>query len=572
MAGTERSTGATPSGNPPSRNVRGDRHLKRELGFWHLTGIALGGVIGSGWLLAPVRAAHSLGTASVAAWVIGAAALVLPSLVLVELGVTAPLSGGLVRWPFHTSGGVVGAFASWMVWIAYAINPPAEALAALQYINSHWTVMRPDGRPNLHGQVLGLVILLIFGAVNWFGIRLFAQVNLAVTAFKVVVPALVAALFLWAAYNHHTGHGGGPAPHGTADGVLPAIVGVGIFFAYSGFQGPLDVAGEARSAKSDIRRAVFAALAIPTLLYVVLQIAVLAVSPPTGHAAHAADLIDLAGGAGLGWLALPLAITAALSTSGSSGVYITESSRTIYAMGLNALLSPTMGAVHRKSGVPRRAVVANLLVGVLILFTFRNWITMITVLAVLTLIGYSLSLVSEQALRRALAGRRAPDDGTPPPAMAGLVRGTGVLAPVGFTVMTLLVYWSSWGHLSRLPYVFGAGAGLLGLLALVLLSWLRRPTGPGTSAGNAPSGAPGGPWRSGRDWRSAGWLVFHLAALFTLAVVGHAGHLHLIPSPWDSVLAAALGFADYAWALRSAAAHLRADDSEIDRLLGHAAA
>ncbi|MBV9796268.1 MAG: hypothetical protein JO016_20290 [Actinobacteria bacterium] len=38
-----------------------DRHLRRQLGFWPLTAIAVSGVIGSGWLLPSLSAIATAG-------------------------------------------------------------------------------------------------------------------------------------------------------------------------------------------------------------------------------------------------------------------------------------------------------------------------------------------------------------------------------------------------------------------------------------------------------------------------------------------------------------------------------
>ena len=60
--------------------------FKRDLGYWQLTAIGLGGVIGSGWLLGALYAANAAGPASLITWVVGGLALLVIALVMVELG------------------------------------------------------------------------------------------------------------------------------------------------------------------------------------------------------------------------------------------------------------------------------------------------------------------------------------------------------------------------------------------------------------------------------------------------------------------------------------------------------
>jgi len=59
--------------------------FRRDLGYWQLTAIAFGGVIGSGWLPGALVAANTAGPASLITWLVGGVALLLIS----YLGATA---------------------------------------------------------------------------------------------------------------------------------------------------------------------------------------------------------------------------------------------------------------------------------------------------------------------------------------------------------------------------------------------------------------------------------------------------------------------------------------------------
>lgn len=516
-----------------------DRHLKRELGFWHLTGISLGGVIGSGWLLAPMTAARNAGPASVLAWGIGGLALVLMAMVLVELGASVPLSGGLVRWPFHSSGRLVGTLASWSIWVAYAINPPSESAAMLQYLDRYVPGLhRADEHLTLLGTLFGFAIMAVFVAVNWFGVRRLAQVNLVLTIGKVAVPVITAAA-LFASGFHSRGftghHGFAPLGYGV---VLTSITTSGVFFAYTGFQGPLDVSGEARNAKRDIPRAVVTAVALSMLVYMVLQVAFIG-TVPGGQLIHGwngidphSTLVQLALSLNLTWLSVLLSGGAVASPGGSALVYTTESSRAVFAMGGNGLVPTAMAKVHRASGTPRRALAVNALVGAVILVSLKSWTNMVALSGVLTLFGYSLSLISEQAIRR----RR-------PLAMANWVGGTWFIAPTSFVVTTLLFYWSTWAHIKPAAVVL--------LAALIGYGWKWRTLPAGRN----------------RELVTGRWMLVYLAALFAISKLGNYGGVGAIPKPWDSVLAGAVGLAGYLSGLRAAVAHLSENEGELEGLL-----
>ena len=136
----------------------------------------------------------------------------------------------------------------WGIWIAYATNPPSEAAALLQYSSAHVSGLYNSGQKELTGLgivvAVALILVLVLVAVNWFGVLLFA-----------------AAGFHGSNYSSH----GGFAPYGYA-APLSAIASAGIIYAYTGFQGPLDLSGEARNPQRDVLRAVISAGAVDRAL------------------------------------------------------------------------------------------------------------------------------------------------------------------------------------------------------------------------------------------------------------------------------------------------------------------
>jgi amino acid transporter len=87
--------------------------LQRSVGFWGLTFISLGSIIGSGWLLGALSAAVVAGPASLVSWVIGAGILTVLALTYAELGGSYPVSGGAARYPYFAFGALGGFAAGW---------------------------------------------------------------------------------------------------------------------------------------------------------------------------------------------------------------------------------------------------------------------------------------------------------------------------------------------------------------------------------------------------------------------------------------------------------------------------
>lgn len=511
-----------------------DRHLRRSLGLWQLTAIGFSGVIGSGWLLGAMYAAQLAGPEAIVAWLVGGAALMLIALVMADLGAARPESGGLVRWPFYSSGRLVAAIAGWGIWIAYATNPPSESAAMLQYMSKYVPHLYSGTSLTALGVLLGIGIMAVFVLVNWFGVMLFARINAALTVAKFIVPALtVIALFISGFHSSNFSSHGGFAPYGWAPG-LSAIATAGIIYAYTGFQGPIDLSGEARNPRRDVPRAVIMSLAGSLVLYLLLQIVFVGAVP--GHdlihgwhgVSFSSPFAQLAVSANLTWLSWVLYADAIASPAGSALAFTAAAGRESYAMAKNRFLPQAAGRVDRRWGVPRRALLINFVIGLAFLLPLHSWQSIVAATSELALIAYALPSISSIAFRRAGA------------VSGDTIHGMPVLAPAAFVLASLILYWATWKELRIALPVLLVGAIVYGI------QQYRQRTEPG-----------------GADWldvRVGLWLVAYLVAILIMSFLGSKdfGGTGLIPAPWDSVLVAIIGVIAYEWGVRSAVRHLAA--------------
>jgi amino acid transporter len=277
-----------------------------------------------------------------------------------------------VRWPFLSSGRLVATLAGWGVWIAYATNPPSEAAALPQYSSAHVSGLYDSGRKELTGLgiVVAVALILVLVAVNRFGVLLFARVNLAVTIAKFVVPTTTVVLFAAAGFHgsNYSSHGGF-APYGYA-APLSAIATAGIIYAYTGFQGPLDLSGETRNPKRDVPRAVISALVLSIVLYVALAVVFLGTVHVGGGGWSGVNLsspfAQIAVTLNLSWFSRVLYADSVFSPGGSALVFTAETSREVYSLSRNRFLPEWFAHVHGRSGVPRRALGANFVLGLIL--------------------------------------------------------------------------------------------------------------------------------------------------------------------------------------------------------------
>jgi amino acid transporter len=522
-----------------------DRHLRKSLGLWQLTAIGFSGVIGSGWLLGAMVAAQIAGPEAIVAWLVGGAALMLIALVMADLGAARPESGGLIRWPYYSSGRLVATIAGWGIWIAYATNPPSESAAMLQYASKYVPNIYNGTSLTGLGILLGIGVMAVFVVINWFGVLLFARINGALTVAKFVVPALtVIALFTSGFHSANFSSHGGFAPYGWAPG-LSAIATAGIIYAYTGFQGPIDLSGEARNPRRDVPRAVIMSLAGSLVLYLLLQVVFIGSVP--GHdlihgwngVSFSSPFAQLAVSANLTWLSWVLYADAIASPAGSALAFTAAASRESYAMAKNRFLPRAAARVDRRFGVPRRALIINFVIGLAFLLPLHSWQSIVAATSELALIAYALPSISSIAFQRAAQANPAPDPGPDPADPAGhTIRGMSFLAPAAFVLASMILYWATWKELRiALPVL------LVGALVYAVQQYRQR-TEPG-----------------GVDWldvRVGLWLVAYLVAILIVSAIGSKdfGGANWIPAPWDSVLVAVIGIIGYEWGVRDAVRHL----------------
>ncbi|MFF3767838.1 APC family permease [Streptomyces sp. NPDC001922] len=508
-------------------------HYRRSLGTVALTAVGLGSIIGSGWLFGAERAAALAGPAAILAWVIGAVVALTIALTYTELGSMFPKAGGMVRYGQYSHGSLAGYLAAWANWIAIVSVIPGEATASIQYMSSWdfaWAQGLYDGKELTGtGVAASSVLLLVYFFLNWFAITLFAKTNTAITVFKVVVPVLTAGALMFAHFDtsNVTSHGGF-TPNGWS-AVFSAVAVSGIVWAFNGFQSPLNMAAEARNPGKSLPKAVIGSILIALVIYLALQVAFLMAVPAEKLAAgngwsglaFNSPLADLAIAWGMNWLALLLYADAFVSPSGTGMIYAATTSRMIHGVQENGHLPGVFGKVDPKTGVPKPALLLNLVVAFVFLAVFRGWGSIAEIVGVATVISYITGPVAVMALRRL-----APE--LPRPVK---LRAMPVIAPIAMIFGSLVMYWARWPLTGKVIFIMAIG--------LPIWAWyeLRKP------------------WAELKPHLKAGaWMVTYLLVMAFVSWAGgkEFGGRGYLPEGWDILVVALIGLAFYAWGVRSA--------------------
>jgi amino acid transporter len=492
----------------------------------------LGSIIGSGWLFGAWKAAKLAGPAAICAWVIGAVVILAIALTYAELGAMFPESGGMVRFARYSHGSLVGFVSAWANWIAIVSVIPIEAEASIQYMSSWpygWAhALYVSGELSITGVLLSGVLVLVYFLLNYWGVKLFARANSAITVLKVLIPgATIAGLMLTGVHtgNFSSGSAHAFAPYGWSS-VLTAVATSGIVFAFNGFQSPVNLAGEARNPARSVPFAVIGSILLALVIYVLLQVAYIGAIEPAKLAKgwnaldFSSPFAELALALNLNWLAILLYVDAFISPSGTGTTYMATTTRMIYAMERNNMLPKMFGNVHPVYGVPRPAMWFNLAVSFIFLLFFRGWSSLAAVISVATVISYLTGPISLMALRRSAVDLHRPLH----------IRGMRWIAPFAFVCASLILYWARWPLTGRIILLMG--------VALPVYVYYQAKAGWQNFSG---------------DLRSAWWLIAYLPAMAVLSWVGSkqfGGH-GLIPYGWDMAVVAAVSLAFYQWGVRS---------------------
>lgn len=325
-----------------------------KLGFWVLTALVVGNMVGSGIFMLPRTLSEAANPAGVIlAWAATGLGVLTLALVFGSLAVRKPeLSGGpqiyakeLFREGSHGSL-LAGFMSTWGYWVGNIAGFVAVITTFASYLSTFFPVLTSDkswltiGSFTLKaGNALTFLVcsILLWGtqAICLKGMRGAGRLNFIATATKVIGFALFIIIALYAFDKSNIGPFLAPRSNddGRTLGLLSQINGAAVatLWAFIGVESAMVFAARARN-KQDIRRATIAGLLISLVLYVGISILTMGLLTQEQLTASANPLVD--------------GITAVLGPVGG---------KLLAALGLISLLGSTIGWVLLSSEVPFQA-------------------------------------------------------------------------------------------------------------------------------------------------------------------------------------------------------------------------
>src|SRR6516225_4697779 len=454
---TSPGTSAQPRSDGPARRPA----LHRELRFFETTSVSVG-------VMAPtlamsvtgVAAAAALGRAAPLAFAVAALGVGLVAYGFVRLAGEFSHAGSVYGFVGNTLGPRPGFLAGWALLGTYLVFPPVSimgvAVFGRAFLATTGVAANADWYP------LALAAWAVIWVLAARGVR---PTTRSVLAFEVVSVGLI--LVLMGAIYWHLAAGTAPGGQRLSGSVfvLPRGVGVSVlalaatsgFLAFAGFESAGSLGEESFAPTRVVPRAIMTAVVFGAVFYVACVTA-----QSLGFGAGAAGvsafrhsqapLGDLAKRYVGSPLAALLDLGAVLSALGAGLGGVAVAARMLFSFGRDGIASRRLGGVSAATGVPQRALAAEMLIGLALLTAFRlAGTSALNVFFYLATIG-TLSLLVMYVLTNVAAARHLGR------------RSLGQLVPAvaGVLIAGFVLYYNVW-PVPPAPYEF---------FPYVVLGWL----------------------------------------------------------------------------------------------------
>ena len=445
--------------------------LSRVLGPSHLVALGVGAVVGTGiFVLTGQAAAANAGPAIVISMVIAGLVSTLAALCYSEFATTVPIAGSAYTYAYAGLGEFIAWIIGWDLILEYALGAATVAVGwsgnlvtLLQQLGLSFpaavsaapgTVIRLANGDTVTAvfNLPAVIITIIVTALLVIGIKESANVNNVIVVIKVaVVLMVIAAGALFFTRDHFVPFV--PANTGVFGefGVSGIFRGAAvIFFAYIGFDAVSTSAQEARNPQRDMPIGIIGSLAVCTLLYVLVSIAMISLVPYQTMKNEPAPLViavqaGAARAVGTPWAGPMAALEICVTVGALAGltsvmvVMMMAQPRILLAMARDGLLPPWAEQIHPRFKTPH---ITTVLTGIVV--AAAAGFSGIAALGNLVNIGTLLAFVIV-ALGVIVMRRREPD--APRPFRVPLVPWVPILSALCSLVLMLSLPWQSWQRL-----------------------------------------------------------------------------------------------------------------------------
>ena len=396
--------------------------LRRALGLWAAISIIVGTVIGSGIFRVPSEMIRAVGSPGrvFGVWVFGGILSLFGALTYAELSSMMPEAGGEYVYLNAAYGPFFGFVYGWtQTWVAKSASIAALATLFTTYLADFLPGLKevvvtiplpigPEWKPLdiRWGQLAAIAVILIIAAVNYRGVRLGGDAQVALTGLKVALIGGLIAVGLFSRQASSVNlHSAVPAFPGGVAGFFKALVAA--LWAYDGWNNAGMLGSEIERPQKNLPRALIGGTLGIIGIYLAANLAyftVLSGAEVAGSERVAADMmrriLGYQGGAVVS-VAVMISIFAALNGSLLSG------SRVPFAMARDGYFFQAVARVHPRFRTPSVGI-GLLGVWSSILLLSGHYDELYTMVIFPSWILYAMTAASVIVLRRKLPAAERP--------------------------------------------------------------------------------------------------------------------------------------------------------------------
>ncbi len=367
-----------------------DHKLLRILGAGFGVAVIIGAVIGVGILRTPGEVAGHLADSRLilAMWLGGGIYALLAAMSVTELGTMLPETGGYFIFSRRAFGDAIGFTVGWTDWIGQTSAIAYASIAFGEFAGA--LIPYLAARESL----IGIAIIAVFGILQWTGLRSSSRVQQATSLIK----ALAFLALVVACFRIGNPPRAAQAPERTEPLAIAVILAVqAIILTYDGWYEALYFTEEIRDPVRQLPRSMIGGVALVTVIYVLVNAAVLYVVPlriMAGSKLPAAEAALRVFGPSGGRIVTALSL---ISLPPMINAVMLCAPRILYAMSRGGLFPARMSKVSAR-GNPDRALAMTAALAMLLVAsgTFK---TLIAVASVIFVVNHCFALTALFVLR-----------------------------------------------------------------------------------------------------------------------------------------------------------------------------
>jgi basic amino acid/polyamine antiporter, APA family len=337
--------------------------LKRGIGPWLLLFFILGDIVGAGIYALVGEVGALVGGAIWTAFLCAFVLAIFTAASYAELVTKYPRAGGSAT---YVNNAFRNPFISFMVAFAVMASGITSACTLTlafsgDYLSQFVSV------PTI---AAALVFMVLIGCINFYGISESVRINVILTCVEITGLVLIVVIGASALAGGH-GDPGRAFEFKEGTSVLPAILAgtVLAFYALIGFDDSVNVAEETQHPSRNYPRAIFGALLLAGVVYLLVTFTASMVVPTGTLAESSGPLLEVVKA---GPIAIPpqlFAAIALLAVSNGALINMIMASRIVYGMGDQGVVPTVFSTVHQGRRTPWISILFTTIIALLLLAT-----------------------------------------------------------------------------------------------------------------------------------------------------------------------------------------------------------